>query len=208
MKECIYYASAILTAILLIIGSIRYVKETKASEQLNSEDEEDNRPNLLVIGIWVLIGIAMAYIYTVVVYEDWFKAVLVIVGAIMNIYVMHAIIKGGNYILLRRDFFIFGACAFLMVFLCWKLEIKDMYVLLQIANIISYFPLVTGILDRKGKEPLKPWIIITLASVTNIVTVSVSYSDSWSLFHPIRSLVFQIFVIILIIIKLPRATSS
>lgn len=199
MKEFMYYSSALLTTILIVIGMVWYAKETKKNKK--------NIPNLLVIGIWQLIAIIMVYVYVVIV-QDWFKSALVIAGALANIYVLVAIIKSGNYLFLKRDFLILIGCVVFLVVLSWTIEIKGIYVIIQIANTISYIPLLLGILDRKGKEPLKPWMIITLASVTNLVTILVHYSDIWSLIHPLRALAMQILVIICIIIKQPRATSS
>lgn len=194
MKELlytIYIASAVISVLLMVIGMWWYSKETKKTK---------HRPNIVVLFLWALLAIVTAITYEMIV-GDWLKSFLLFTGVAANIYVLVVLILHKNYIVLKRDILIISLGTLFIVGFVLCMNIKEVHIIMQIINTLAYIPLILGIMDGKGKEPLGPWIVIFIASIANLITIVVSYSDYWSLIQPLRSILLQIGVIILIKIK-------
>lgn len=188
MKEIIYFLSAILSVLLIVIGMLWYSRETK---------NKNAKPNFVVMILWTLIAIINTTTYYMIVL-DVFKSSLVLIGTAVNIYVLIVIIVNKNYILLKRDIWIVLIGSVFIVFLVLFTDLKGMHVIMQILNTLVYIPLIWGIYDENGKEPFGPWFIISLATVLNLLVVLINYSDYWSLIQPLRSLFLQSIVLLLI----------
>ncbi len=194
MKELlytIYIASAVISVLLMVIGMWWYSKETKKTK---------HRPNIVVLFLWALLAIVTAITYEMIV-GDWLKSFLLFTGVAANIYVLVVLILHKNYLVLKRDILIISLGTLFIVGFVLCMNIKEVHIIMQIINTLAYIPLILGIMDGKGKEPLGPWIVILIASIANLITIVVSYSDYWSLIQPLRSILLQIGVIILIKIK-------
>lgn len=191
MRDFMYFSSAISSVVLIVIGMLWYSKETKRQKA---------KPNFVVITLWTLIAIINAATYHLIVL-DYFKSSLVLISIAVNVYVLIVIIVHKNYILLKRDIWIVIIGSVCIILLILFTSVKETHVTMQILNTIVYIPLIWGIYDRKGKEPFGPWVVISIATICNLITVLVHYSDYWSLIHPLRSIVLQILVIILIKFK-------
>lgn len=195
MKEFIYVLFAVLSVLLIVIGMLWYSRETK---------KQRAKPNFVVITLWTLIAIINATTYHMIVL-DYFKSSLALISVAVNVYVLIVIIVHKNYILLKRDVWIVIAGSALIILLVLFTSLKEMHVVMQILNTIVYIPLIWGIYDRKGIEPFGPWFIISIATVLNLFVVLISYSDYWSLIHPLRSIICQIIVMVFIRIKEMKA---
>lgn len=188
MKEVFYFLFTILSVVLIVIGMLRYSVETK---------KEKTKPNLVVISLWTLIAVINSSTYYLIVL-DYFKSSLVLIGTAVNVYVLIVIIIHKNYILLKRDIWIvLLGSVFILVLLLFT-DLKEIHIIMQILNTIVYIPLIWGIYDRKGVEPFGPWFIIFVATIFNLFVVLINYSDYWSLIQPLRSLLLQTIVLILI----------
>lgn len=194
MKELvysIYILSAIVSIVLMVVGMLWYTQETK---------NKNNKPNIIVLFLWALLAIINTITYYLIV-DDLWKAGLSFTSVAANIYVLIILMLHKNYILLKRDILLVGIGIVVIMGFVVSMNIKEIHIILQIVNTLSYIPLIIGIVDNKGKEPLGPWVVIYVASIANLVTVFAHYSDYWSLINPIRSLCLQTIVIILIKIK-------
>lgn len=201
MKELlygIYVSSAVLSVLLMLIGMWWYSKETKKAK---------NRPNIVVLFLWAILAIVTAVTYELIV-GDWLKSFLLFTGVASNIYVLVVLILHKNYILLKRDIVIIVLGTVLVTGFVLFMNIKEVHIIMQIINTLAYIPLIMGIMDDKGKEPLGPWMLIFIASIANLITIVVSYSDYWSLIQPLRSIFLQIVVMLLIKIKEIRTAPS
>lgn len=188
MKEFIYYLFSAVSLLFVFWGMLLYGNDTK---------NKVSKPNMVVIIFLTLINIINSVTYILIV-GDFIKGSLSIVGGFANIYVLVSMIRSRNFILLRRDLFVILICVALMTSLFWILNIKDIHLIVQVLNSIGFIPLFIGITDGRGKEPFLPWCLITLGTVCNIVTVSIFYSDYWSLIYPVRLLLFQSIILVLI----------
>ena len=188
MKEIIYVFSALISIVLIVIGMLWYSEETR---------NKNAKPNFIVMVLWTLIAIINAATYYLIVL-DYFKSSLVLISVAVNVYVLIVIIIHKNYILLKRDIWIVIAGSVFIILLVLFTNLKEMHITMQILNTIVYIPLIWGIYDRKGREPFGPWIIISIATIFNLITILVHYSDYWSLIQPLRSLFLQAIVLILI----------
>ena len=194
MKELIYgisILSAIASILLMVIGMLWYTQETK---------NKNNKPNIVVLFLWALLAIINTITYYIIVGDLW-ESGLSFTSVAANIYVLIILVLHKNYIVLKRDILIVGIGIIVITGFVVSMNIKEIHIILQIVNTLSYIPLIIGIVDKKGKEPLGPWVVIYIASIANLVTVFVHYSDYWSLINPVRSLCLQTIVIIFIKIK-------
>jgi carbon starvation protein CstA len=194
MKELlysVYISSAVISILLMVIGMWWYSKETKKAK---------NRPNMVVVVLWAVLAIVNTVTYKLIVL-DWWKSLPLFVSLAANIYVFVVIVLHKNYILLKRDLIIIMLGIVMVAGFVLSMSIKEVHIIMQIINTLAYIPLVIGIMDGKGKEPLGPWMVILIACIANLITIVVSYSDYWSLIQPLRSLFLQIVVIVLIKIK-------
>lgn len=188
MRDFIYVSSALLSILLIVVGMLWYSKETK---------KQNSKPNLVVISLWTLIAIINTVTYHLLVL-DYFKSSLLFIGTAVNVYVLIVIIVHKNYILLKRDILIVIAGSVFIILLLLFTNLKEVHVTMQILNTIVYIPLIWGVYDGKGKEPFGPWMIISIATIFNLITVLSHYSDYWSLIQPLRSLFLQAIVLSLI----------
>lgn len=201
MKEIlysIYISSAVISVLLMVIGMWWYSKETKKAK---------NRPNIVVLFLWAALAIVTAITYKLIV-GDWLKSFLLFAGVAANIYVLAVLLLHKNYILLKRDIVIIILGIVIATGFVLFMNIKKVHIIMQIINTLAYIPLIMGIMDDKGKEPLGPWMLIFIASIANLITIVVSYSDYWSLIQPLRSIFLQIVVICLIKMKELRTAPS
>jgi len=190
MREILWVTSIVLTVLFVAVGMYWYAKETK----------EKSTPNFVVISLWALIAVANTITYAFIV-ADWSKWTLNIVGLLANIFVLGVILLHKNYILYKEDIMIIVTGILIVLVLIVFMNMKDLHIIMQIINTVVYIPLILRIYDGTGKEPFWPWIVISLGTVTNLVTVLLHYTDYWSLIHPLRSLVCQIIVIVIIRVK-------
>ena len=184
MKEILSISSVV----VMCIGFLWYSKKAKKNE---------SKPNLVVISAWLLFAIINTITYIIMV-PEWYKWLFQIIAIGANLWVLVVCILSRNYLSLIRDWIII-ACSIVVLTIIWiAKDTKDMHIFMQILVSISYVPLLMGIVQRKGNEPIGPWIVLTLSVVLGLIPVLIQYSNVWSLIHPIRSIVAQVIVIVFI----------
>ncbi len=180
---------SIMSAFFVFDNLIWYRKETK---------NKKNNPNIVVLGFWVLTAIANCATYGIIV-QDLFKSLFLIAVVFANFIIFFAAIRSKTYLFLPRDIWIIVLAIVSIICLILFFDVKDIYVIMQIITTIPYIPLIIGIMQGKGKEPLGPWVLNLVASLSALSAVLVEYSDYWSLIYPLRAVVVHIILIICII---------
>lgn len=180
---------ALLSIIAVIIGLVWYRKETV---------NKTIKPNLIAILATLVFAVTNALTYLFIV-KDLYKSSLLIVTILANIIMITIIIKSKNFLWLKRDFYVILACVICVVVLLVFTDTKNAHIIMQVAISLPFVPLIWGVLQKKGKEPLLPWFMILLATIFNMFVVLVEYSDHWSLVHPIRSGILLIILLLSIV---------
>ena len=208
---------SILSGIVTIIGFIWYgysMREKKAEKDENKKKNE-TVPNLPVISFWLLLAIISTLTYILIV-KDYYKAIFQLVGLVANLILILMLIHSKKYASKKKDWIIVISLTVALITLAVLIlsgvifDVKDLHVLIQIFNTLSYIPLIWTIAIGKGKEPIGPWLVITLAVVIALIAILMDkYKDFWELFyavlHPARSIVLQLIVIAVSYFKLKRA---
>jgi hypothetical protein len=179
---------SIISALFVLANLFLYRKEAK---------NKKNNPNIIALGFWALTAIANCLIYGMIV-QDVFKTLFLIAVVFANFIIFFTVIRSKKYLFLPRDIWIIIIVIFSIVFLAVFFDIKDMYIIMQIITTIPYVPLIIGIIQGKGKEPIVPWILNLVASSSALFSVLLEYSDYWSLIYPLRTVIVQIILLICI----------
>jgi hypothetical protein len=188
---------ALMSAIVSIAGLILYNRAIKE----NQRKEGGVRPNMVVLIMGILTAAANTGTYLVIV-KDIAKSLLALVVTITNIIITYNTYRSKNYSFLKRDILIGSVATIIVVVIALSfLTIKDIHVVMQVMATIPYFPLIMGIIQRKGVEPLIPWVFSFIGGLFWLGAVMVDYSGGWSLLYPLRSCILQILVIVFVIYK-------
>ena len=174
MKELL----SVLCAISMLIGLIWYNRGTK---------NRTNKPNLLAILAFLVFAILNALTYIFIVH-DWYKTSLLLTTIAANLWITIVMLRSKNYLLLKRDVYIIIAGLIVVVLMMYLIEAKYLHIIMQIAISIPFIPMIIGVLQKKGKEPFMPWMMMWIGTALKLGAVLVEYTDSWSLIHPVRSL--------------------
>jgi len=166
-----------LSLIAVILGLVWY---------RNATVNKSIKPNLIAILATLVFAITNAITYLWIV-KDLYKSSLLIVTILANVIMSTIIIKSKNFLWLKRDFYIMLSCIICVVVLLVLTDTKNVHIIMQVAISLPFVPLIMGVLQKKGKEPLLPWFMILLATIFNLFVILIEYSDYWSLIHPIRS---------------------
>ena len=211
MGQIAFYANAFFASVCGGIGILWYAKAT---------NDPQNKPNLTIIILWFMLAILMTLTYKNILGYDrpgndlsdnktlndsWIKITPSIVALIGNGYILWYLIRNRNYIFLKWDILILILGIAISITLFLLMKFKDFHLLLQGINTISYFPLILRIAQGKGKEPLGPWVIMSLGTEFAILTVLHNYKDFWDVMQPTRALICQALVIVFIVYKKKKA---
>jgi preprotein translocase subunit Sec61beta len=169
---------AVISLVLMLIGTIWYDKETK---------NKKIKPNIVVFFAMFFINLLNAITYIFIV-EDLYKAGLLITTGLSTVWIIIATMKSKNYLFKKSDiiFILLGSCATALLLIIFQKEY--LHIIMQILITIPFIPLIAGIIKKEGKEPIYPWLLMLAAVVFNLFAVLVEYSGYWSLIHPLRSL--------------------
>lgn len=196
MWTLLFYLTASLAGIFGIIGILWYAEATK---------DPENKPNLIIIILWLIISVLLTSNYKIIL-NDWVKIAPSIIAVLGNLYVLVVLIKSRNYLFLKWDILIVFSGIIISIALFVLMKVKDLHILLQVINTSSYGILIWRIIQGKGKEPLGPWAVMTLATQFSILTVLHNQKDVWDIIQPVRSLICQSIVILFIVYKKKKAT--
>lgn len=191
MKILMEIFFSIISAVVIFIGSIYYSNEGK---------KKRSKPNILVISSWLIFAAISVTSYILVETKEWYKWLYQLSTAIANIWIFVAVLRSKNYTALKRDVFIILGSLALLIFIGIKIGSRDTHVLMQILLSIPYIPLIIGMIQGTGKESLGPWIVLTIGIILGVIPALINYSNIWSILYPLRSLVLQSTVIVLILL--------
>ena len=174
MKELI----SVLCVISMLIGLIWYNRGTK---------NKSSKPNLLAILAFLVFATLNALTYIFIVH-DLYKASLLLTTIAANLWITIVMLRNKNYLLLKRDVYIIITGLIVVALMMYFIEAKNLHIIMQIAISIPFIPIIMGVLQKKGKEPFMPWMMMLIGTALNLAAVLVEYTDFWSLIHPVRSL--------------------
>lgn len=210
MKEFL----SMLSGIVMIIGFIWYGYSMKEKKD-EKKKKEQTVPNLPVISFWFVLATISTLSYILIV-KDYYKAIFQLVGLAANLILIIMLIFSKKYTSTVRDTIIVISLAIALITLTVLivmgifLDVKDLHLLIQTFNTLSYIPLIWTIITGNGKEPIGPWLVMTLAVTIAVAAILMDeYKDFWELFwaifHPARSIVLQLTVITVSYFKLKKA---